>query len=60
MRVQPKTRENHKLGKRAISRKNSSPDSKADFPEKSKFGTWRLILVRYDIVLVRYDLIFDI
>ena len=43
--------------KRAISLKNSSLDSEADFSEKSLLGIWRLILSRCDIVLVRYDII---
>ena len=35
--------------KRAIPLKDSSPDSKADFSEKSLLGVWALILGRYDI-----------
>ena len=38
IRVRPKTRENDKFEKRAISLKNSSPDSKADFSEKFVCG----------------------
>ena len=52
----------YKFEKKAISLKNSSPDSKADFPEKPLLGVWRFISSRYDIILVRYDitLTFDI
>ena len=42
---------NDKFQKRAISFKNSSPDLKADFSEKSLFGISRLILSRYDVIL---------
>ena len=34
IRVQPKTKKNDKLGKRAISLKNDSQDSKADFSQE--------------------------
>ena len=37
--------------KECISLKNCSPGSKADFGKKSKFGVWRFILSRYDIIL---------
>ena len=40
---------NQVRNKHAISLKNSSPDSKADFSEKFVFGIWRLIFGRYDI-----------
>ena len=53
----PKTKENDKFWKRALSLKNSSPDSKADPSEKLVLGIWQLISSRYDIVLVRYDII---
>ena len=43
IRVRPKTRKNAQFEKRALSLKNSSPDSKADFSEKFLFGIWRLI-----------------
>ena len=33
----------------SVSVKNSSPGSKADFPETFLLGIWRLILSRYDI-----------
>ena len=58
MRARPQTRGNDKFEKRALSLKNISPDSKADFSEKLLFGIWRLILIRYDLILVRYDIIF--
>ena len=40
IRVQPNTRKNDKFEKRAISLKNSSPDSKADFMKKFILGAW--------------------
>ena len=43
-------KENDKFEKRATSLKIGSPDSKADFSEKSLFGSWRSTLVRYDII----------
>ena len=50
-----------KKGLRCMSLKNSSPDSKADVGKKIYvFCTWRLILVRYDLVSVRYDIILNI
>ena len=39
---------------------NSSPDSKADFSEKSLFGIWKLILGRYDIMLHIQHIILNI
>ena len=51
IRVRPKTKKNDKFEKTEYIPQGSSPDSKADFPEKSKFGVWRLVLSRYDIVL---------
>ena len=51
---------NDQFEKNVMSLKNSSPGSKADFSEKSKFGVWRLILSRYAMVLVRYDIISSI
>ena len=32
-----------------VSLKNSSPSSKADFPENLLFGIWMLILSRYNV-----------
>ena len=43
-------KENGKFEKK-LYLKNCSPGSKADFSEKSKFGIWKLILSRYDIIL---------
>ena len=60
IRVRPETRKNDKFGKRALSLKNSSADSKAVFSEKFLFGIWRLMLSRYDIILNIYDLILNI
>ena len=57
IRVRTKTRTNDKYEKILYFYKNSSPDSKADLGEKSKFGVWRLISSRYDIVFVRYGII---
>ena len=42
-------KENDKFEKRALSLKNSSPDSKADFSKKVLFLVWRLILSAWRI-----------
>ena len=57
IRVWQKTMKKVKFEKKAVSWKNSSPGSKADFSEKSLFGIWRLILGRYDIKWYIYDII---
>ena len=49
-----KTMKNGKFKKRSVSLKNSSPDSEADFSEKSLLGVWRLRLSKYDITLHIY------
>ena len=48
--------EKNKFEKRALSLKNSSPDSKVDFSEKLVFGIWTVIFN----ILRRYDIILDI
>ena len=44
-----KIRENDKFEKKSVSLKNSSPGSEADFSEKFVFGSWTLMLSRYNI-----------
>ena len=44
----------------ALSLKNSSPGSKADFSDKLVFGIYAIIFVRYDIISHIYNIILTI
>ena len=44
----------------ALSLKNSSPGSKADFSDKLVFGIYAIIFVRYNIISHMYNIILTI